>query len=347
MSGVPDGQITDAHSVADDASAAWDEVEANESGVAPSPPQPQYEQAQEPAGDPRNQQLAPAFDPSQADAGAPFYQPPSSWSPQAKAQFAHLPPEIQEAVAIREQQMADGQEMYQGLRGWVDFARERGTDLPSMIQDGAHRLEVYEAADQHLANDFYGAVGQLAQMYGVDVNQLVERYVAEQNGQYYQAPPPDPMIPYMQGLERQIEELRSLHENQQNEAINGQIQAFAQDHMYFSDVEPIMAEVIKYVRANDGIELSLEEAYEAACRMHPGVFQARLQAGDYLSEPAQRAQGQPRQSNGQFASSNPPQKGRSLTPGSPIPGASAAPRLPSKISAHDEIAAYYDELTGM
>ena len=334
---------TAAGNVADDVSSAWDEVETTEaSGVAAPPPEPQAPEvdggrfrgpdgrfAVAPEVPPAGQGQQTAGVTEGPPAASASYMPPNSWSPAAKHAFASLPPQVQEAVALREQQMAEGQQMYQGLRQWVEHAEANGTTLPEVLND-------YYNAHQQLATDLYSGIGNLCRYFGQDPYQLAMRAVAEMQGQPYQAPPQDPMIPYLQQLEGRIQDLYGFHERQQSEAINSQLEAFAQNHIYFHDVEPYMAEIINYARANEGVELSLEQAYEHACWLHPQVREIMMQ---------ERAAGP---SQGQAPSPQPPHKGRSLNPGSPIPGVSSE-RLTTKKSntAIQDVAELYDALSGI
>jgi hypothetical protein len=327
-------------SVAGAVLSAWDEVEGKDEGVASAPPEPQVqEQAfvrdefgrfvakeSQPAG--QGQQIAPVA-PEQGAAGAsPQFQPPHGWSPTAKAEFAKLPPAVQEAVAQREQEINQGFQQYSGLKPWVEHAQQNGTTLPAVLND-------YYNAHQKLATDFIGGIGELCRYFGHDPIQLAQYALAQAQGYQGQPPGPDPTIQYLQQLSQQVQGLYRQQEEQQSAAINSQLEEFAADHEWFHNLEPMMADIVNSHRAQ-GREISLQEAYDAAAWQHPETRQILL---DYYLSGQGSSTGRPQTP---APSSN---RGRSLQPGSPIPGVSN--KRAAKESVLDELNAAWDELSGL
>lgn len=195
--------------------------------------------------------------------------PPHGWAPAAKAAYANLPPEVQEAVARREMEINNGfrkLQEYKGLDEYAEIARESGTTLKEA-------LDRYKAAEDRLDQDFAGGIAALCQMYQVHPVQLAQTFLqAFGQGGTGQMPQPsgDPnaqlIARRLAGMEETVRTLISERERAESEAINANLEAFASENMYFEDVRQDMALLIKYGRAN-----SLEEAYSKACRMHPEI----------------------------------------------------------------------------
>lgn len=196
--------------------------------------------------------------------------PPHGWTPAAKAAYAALPPEVQEAVARRELEINNGfrkLQEYKGLEDYAEIARESGTTLKEA-------LDRYKAAEDNLDRDFAGGIAQLCEMYQVHPVQLARTFL-----QAFGVAPGTPGQPQPQGnpetqlivrqlagMQEQVRALVSERERAESEAINGSLEAFAAENMYFEDVRQDMALLIKNDRAS-----SLEEAYNKACRMHPEI----------------------------------------------------------------------------
>jgi hypothetical protein len=193
--------------------------------------------------------------------------PPHGWPPAAKAAYATLPPEVQEAVARRELEVNNGfrkLQEYRGLDDYAAMARESGTTL----KDAFDR---YKAAEDRLDANFPQGIAELCQMYNVHPVQLAQTFLQAfgQGGAGQvpqQAPQGDLIARRLAGMEETVRTLISERERAEQDAINGSLEAFAAENMYFEDVRQDMALLIREGRAN-----SLEEAYTKACRMHPEI----------------------------------------------------------------------------
>lgn len=193
--------------------------------------------------------------------------PPPGWSPQAKAAYASLPPEVQEAVARREYEVNNGfrkLQEYKGLDEYVEIARNSGTTLKEA-------LDRYRAAEDALDQDFNGGIVQLCQMYGVHPVQLAQNMMrAFGQGGPGRMPQVDPqsslMAQRLAGMEETVRTLISEREMAEQEGINAALASFAEENLYFEDVRMDMADLIRSGRANN-----LQEAYEAACWMNPSI----------------------------------------------------------------------------
>lgn len=191
--------------------------------------------------------------------------PPTSWSPTAKAAFEKADPAIREAVAKREAEVNQGFAKlaeYKGLDNYVEMARNSGTSLNEA-------LDRYIAAENLLAQDFVGGVQNLCRMYGVHPVQLAQAFLGGQGNQTPQQP--DTMAPVFQkvsALEAEVNRMNWERQQAEQQAINSQIDAFANDpaNKYFDNVKETMGKLLNSGQAED-----LKDAYEKACWINPEI----------------------------------------------------------------------------
>lgn len=195
--------------------------------------------------------------------------PPHGWSPAAKAAYAKLPPEVQEAVARREVEINNGfakLKDYKGLDEYAEMARASGTTL-------REAFDRYKAAEDLLDQDFRGGVMQLCEMYGVHPMQLAQEFAQMFGGGQQPGTQPAPADPQQALIARELADMKNTvrtliteRERQEREGINTFVQQFAQDKLYFEDVRQDMAHLIRTGQAND-----LNDAYDKACWMRPDI----------------------------------------------------------------------------
>lgn len=281
-------------SLRDALSAAFDEVTEAPDALETADEPPTGDQATGEDGQPRDEQgrwtkaqrehfeaqareeqaakdaAAPPQDGQQAPDAELRLAPPVGWSPAAKAAYAKLPAEVQEAVARREVEINNGfakLKDYKGLDDYAEMARASGTTLKEAF-------DRYKAAEDLLDRDFRGGVMQLCEMYGVHPMQLAQEFAAAFGGQGQQPgaqpQPGDPQVGLLArelaGIKEFVRTLSTEREQQEREGINSFVQQFSQDKLYFEDVRKDMAHLIRTGQAND-----LEEAYDKACWMNPQI----------------------------------------------------------------------------
>lgn len=194
---------------------------------------------------------------------APSLRPPTSWSPTAKVAFEKLPPEVQQAVAKREEEVNNGfakfQE-YKPVERYMEMAKQSGTTLDKA-------LENYVGIENRLRQDFQGGITDLCQRQGIHpvalANAILARHGAssQQDGtgetQAHQPAQVD-LSPVMQ----KITALESFINQQQSATVNTEIQRFASDpkHTFFENVKADMGRLINSGQAED-----LADAYDKAC----------------------------------------------------------------------------------
>ena len=215
-------------------------------------------------------------------------QPPKTWRPEAAAKFATLPPEVQQEVLKREEDIFKGLESYKAdasigkaLKGvvqpYLQMFQSQGID-PMQQVSGLMRAHVALATGTpEQKQQFFQ---HLAKEYGVDLGT--------------EAPYVDPQVA---GLQKQLSDLQSrLHGREQHEAnearskLQAEIDSFASDpaHQYFDEVANDIAGLLRSGAAKD-----LKDAYDKAIWANPitrAKEQARLTADAETKAKAEAAE---------------------------------------------------------
>ena len=199
-------------------------------------------------------------------------QPPKTWRPEAAAKFAALPPEVQQEVLKREEDIFKGLESYKAdasigkaLKGvvqpYLQVFQSQGID-PMQQVSGLMRAHVALATGTpEQKQQFFQ---HLAKEYGVDLDT--------------EPPYVDPQVA---GLQKQLSDLQSrLNGREQHEAnearskLQAEIDSFASDpaHQYFDEVANDMAGLLRSGAAKD-----LKDAYDKAIWANP-ITRAKEQA---------------------------------------------------------------------
>lgn len=215
-------------------------------------------------------------------------QAPKTWRPEAAAKFATLPPEVQQEVLKREEDIFKGLEGYKAdasigkaLKGvvqpYMHIFQAQGVD-PIQQVSGLMRAHVALATGTpEQKQQFFQ---HLAKEYGVDLGG--------------EAPYVDPQVA---GLQKQLSDLQSrLNGREQQEAdkarttLQAEIDTFASDpaHQYFDEVANDIAGLLRSGAAKD-----LKDAYEKAIWANPitrAKEQARLTADAEAKAKAEAAE---------------------------------------------------------
>lgn len=215
-------------------------------------------------------------------------QPPKTWRPEAAAKFATLPPEVQQEVLKREEDIFKGLESYKAdasigkafkgvVQPYLQVFQSQGID-PMQQVSGLMRAHVALATGTpEQKQQFFQ---HLAKEYGVDLDT--------------EAPYVDPQVA---GLQKQLSDLQSrLNGREQHEAnearskLQAEIDSFASDpaHQYFDEVANDMAGLLRSGAAKD-----LKDAYDKAIWANPitrAKEQARLTADAETKAKAEAAE---------------------------------------------------------
>lgn len=231
---------------------------ASEDESAPSPDRPRNERGQFIKADgaveqPEAEPVTDADPPqdTQEQVSEPVAAP-KGWSADAKAKWATLDPSIQAEVLKRESDMDNGG------RQWSEEKRSYEQALAPL--DGfAQRYQLDRSGaltrlldwQQALEQDPHGAILQLAQLSGVDLNQPYQQQQSQ----------PAPYDPRFDGIAATVNELQQTH-------INAEIDRFkaAQGHEHFDQVRVKMGELMER-----DPKLSMEQAYDQAIWLDPSI----------------------------------------------------------------------------
>ena len=248
---------------------------------------------------------------------------PASWSPAAKATFDKLPPEVQQAVAKREQEIDHGlrrkSEEVKRYEPLEQVLAPRRAQWAAQGMDEVHAVKTLLAAQDLLEKNPMQGLEFLARSYGVNLN------TAQPQGQPYQAQPARDSHPEIAALKQQLQVLQSQVQTAQTAPIVSQIDAFQNDpaNLYFENVRDDMAVLLHNGKASD-----LKEAYEMACWMRPDI-RPFLQTAQAPAAPMQDKAAQARRAAVSVTGS---------------PGQSRIPK--SNGSIEDDIRAAFEEVTG-
>jgi hypothetical protein len=211
-------------------------------------------------------------------AAAPDLKPPASWTPQAREDWAALPPRVKAEVHRREseanrvvQDAAQARNFVQSfenvVRPYEMFIRAENSNPLQAVQN-----MLQTAAELRVGTPISKAqlVAGIIQNFAIDVQALDDILVgkmpqggAAQQQQQYRDPRVDQLIAQQQ-RDAQFAEQQTAREVAQT------ISAFADKHEFYGDVAPLMADLIE-VKAKQGQTVDMEQVYRQACTLHEGV----------------------------------------------------------------------------
>lgn len=272
---------------------------------------------------------SPSVPGQEAPAVARTFAPPPGWTATAKAEFAKLPPVVQEAVAKREEEINNGfkkLQTYKGLDDYIETAARAGTTVPEA-------LDRYMESEALLERDPVRGLLWLCQTYNIDPRQLVQGgQPQQQNNQQNPYLPQQSQNPYemqrfIQPVAQEVNQLKQMLAAERQNKIADDINAFASDpkNQYFENVADQMAMII-----SAGSTAPLSEIYEQACYMNQEV------RGLLIREQTAKAQADQVAKAKQVAASA-RQAGNSVTGGTGSPAPSGSPNL----SLRDEISGLF------
>lgn len=205
---------------------------------------------------------------------------PSSWSAEAKAEFAKLPPAVQQAAVKREAEMESGRSRWseekQTLLSYFEPVRE------TAAQYGSHPAEVVKrlaAANAYLERDPYAAIQWLAKSYGVDLS----KPATEQPTPQRQA---DPVVA---SLSEKVSNFERMFQQQEQTRVADTLRTFATSpgHEHYEAVKANMGRAM-IAAMQTGQELTLQDAYDEAVWANPTTRATMLAAQTAAASAVQR-----------------------------------------------------------
>ena len=209
---------------------------------------------------------------------------PVSWSAKAREGWKDLPKEARQYIHQREHQMQVGlQKNAEGARRaaamdqtlspyqqYFAMSGGAGQTIQGLLQAGA-TLTMGSPAQRAQT------VANIIKQYGVDVNALDSLLVGkpqepagQQDFQVQQAIQ-QALAPYQRYMAEQQQNQQARQQQTQQEA-GSEVQRFSADpkNEFYKDVRMDMADILD-LAANRGLQMSMEDAYNRACLMHPEI----------------------------------------------------------------------------
>ena len=260
--------------------------------AAEAVPEPKAEPAK--AESPRDEAGKYVKQPSQAaaDPAKPaeeplWKRPPASWKKDYHEDWKAAPARVQEYAWQRENEMKAGVEpliskaqfadqMQEVLSPYMNTIQGLGIDAPGAVKalmeaDHALRYSNPQEKRQYFA--------RLAQSYGVNLSDM---------GDQPQLAPTDPTIYALQNelnnVRGEVQGWKQAQEQQQNQALLGEINNFSQKAEHFEEARPAMIQLLQ-----SGMAANLDEAYEKAIRLNPELFDAVQSGRQAESDATKRA----------------------------------------------------------
>jgi uncharacterized protein (UPF0305 family) len=239
---------------------------------APNQPKPEENQGITPApkaGEPPRQQNI-------ADKA------PNSWKPEIRAHWDKLPESVRETVATRERQIQQVLNETAEARKFAEAVSKTIQPYQAMLQaEGMHPIGMVQdllqtaqalrtSPPEHKAQLVAAIVGK----FGIDINMLDKALSG-------QAPQVDPVQNQVQQMvqqqmapiQQQLQQFQQMQYQQQQMAVQQseqQVHDFISAQPFGNDVRNVMADIIE-VGMRQGRDISLQEAYDQACYMDPGI----------------------------------------------------------------------------
>jgi hypothetical protein len=236
---------------------------------------------------------------------------PQSWKPETREHWAAIPAEVKSEIVRREREFAVAMQETAEQRRFADAVMKTIAPYEMFIKaDNSNPLQAIDNLMGTAAKLRTGTAPELASL----MSNLIQQFGVGRFGQGFiesldqalvgQVPQVDPRE---QAIRRQLEQeiapvrqfmselqqQKQMQEQMQQQAAGSEVQGFLANHEFAMDVKDDMADLIE-LASKRGREMSLEEAYDRACRAHPEIgkiFQKRDQASQAASrnQVAQRA----------------------------------------------------------
>jgi hypothetical protein len=207
---------------------------------------------------------------------------PVDWNAQQREHWSKVPPEIQQKITARETEMAQHMQGTAQARQTHDQLTQLATAYaPVIAAEGVSTpLEAVEGLFKTVAGLRMGTeqqkaqtVAQIIKSYGIDIGTLDDVLSGE--------PPSNPQAAQLdQMLDQRMAPVNQLLQQIENAKVQGAqrtqsdaetaVTTFEQHAEFLPDVRMDMADLLD-LAAKNGRNLTLQEAYDRACALHPEV----------------------------------------------------------------------------
>ena len=197
---------------------------------------------------------------------------PASWKAEAKQKWSSIPPDIQQEIQRREEEVHKGftrldeerqlgKQIKDVVTPYLATIQAEGGTPVTAVQSLLNTAHILRTADPYTKANH---VMQVIKQFNVDLSLL--------QGQQQQ--PADPRLSAMeqryQQIEQQLQQQMALQKQQEDAKVMSEIESFASkpENKYFEQVKPEMQKLLAA-----GVVTTLEEAYQAAVAANPTVRQ--------------------------------------------------------------------------
>ena len=310
-------------SLSDDLAAAWDEFEGAEESEdvevqSEEPIQGAANESPEPVEETGDDVLAEGVqgDEKEGD-GEAGDKPPVGLSATAREAWKETPAAIKAELAKREKDFATGIQKYAEGANKAQ-AMDRALDPYKQLfamNGGAHKtlpglLQTASALQMGSPVQRAQTVANLISQFGVDIHTLdgllsgngvpqEKQQVDAVQQQIQQA-----IAPFQQ-REQQMQQMQQHRQQQAQQAIGSELQQFGASNEFYMDVRGDMADILE-MASNRGRQMTLDEAYNKACQLHPEVSKIMTQRSNVPTSGKRRAASSIRGTPGGNGASNEP-----------------------------------------
>jgi hypothetical protein len=240
--------------------------------------------------------------PKSGEPPKPYDKAPISWRPEVREEWDKLPESVKQTVATRERQVQQVLNESAEARKYTEALNRTISPYQAMLQsENMHPIQMVGdllQTAQVLRTGPPGSkaelVANIIQKFGIDIPMLDRALSGQQ-------PQNDPVQQQVQQMlqqqlapiQQEFQQLKQQRDYQQQQVQYQAAQTvdqFIDSVPYGRDVAPMMADLIDMARSR-GQDMSLEQAYEAACYADPGIrglMQRQQQTGN-LQNRAQAA----------------------------------------------------------
>lgn len=231
---------------------------------------------------------------------------PQSWKPETREHWAAIPAEVKQEIVRREREFAVAMQETAEQRRFSEAVMKTIAPYEHFIK--AENSNPIQAIDNLMATAARLRTGTAPELAGL-VSDLIQQFGVGRFGPGFiealdqalvgQTPQEDPReVAIRRKLEQEIAPVRQFmnevqQQKQQQEimeqrAAGSEVQSFLANHEFAMDVKDDMADLIELAHKR-GRDMSLDEAYDRACRAHPEIGKIFVKR-DQASQAASRNQ---------------------------------------------------------
>lgn len=199
---------------------------------------------------------------------------PASWTPQAREEWAALPPRIKAEVHRREyeaqQVVQQGAQQRQFVQAFENVMRPYEVFIRA---ENSNPLQAVQNMMQTAAELRVGTPGQKANLVAGIIRQfavdlpMLDTLLANNLGG---APMQAQQQPPQQFRDPRFDAYLAEQQRRDDADMARNLSAFAEKHEFYGDVAATMAELVE-IRSKQGQAIDLEKIYEQACKLDEGV----------------------------------------------------------------------------